>query len=175
MPDLRELANALQCLLFVSGDPLKPEEIARALGIEPAKVPEVVLELERALEGTGLMVEEVAGGYRLVTRPEYAEYVKRLKPPRKERLSRAALETLAIIAYKQPITKAEIEHIRGVRSEGPIATLLQRQLIRPVGRKKAPGKPVMYGTTEKFLELFGLRDLSELPPLDGDEKGRLSA
>ena len=147
MPDVRELANALECLLFVSGGALKPEEIATALGVEPSLVPEVVSELERALEGRGLMVEEVAGGYRLVTRPEYAEYVKRLRPPRRERLSRAALETLAIIAYKQPITRAEIEHIRGARSDGPIATLLQRQLIRPVGRKRAPGRPVMYGTT----------------------------
>lgn len=151
--------------------------MANSLRIEPGEVPEVVSELREMLEGTGLMVEEVGGGYKMVTRPEYAEYVKRLKPPKREKLSRAALETLAIVAYRQPITKAEIENLRGVRSEGPLFTLLQRQLIKPVGRKKAPGKPVMYGTTEKFLEIFGLRDLSELPPLERErrEESRLSA
>lgn len=164
-----DLANALLCLLFVSGEALKAEEIARALNIERKRVGEVASELEGRLQGTGLMLERLAQGYRLSTRPEYAEYVKRLRPPRRERLSRAALETLAIIAYRQPITRAEVERIRGVGSEGPLSTLLQHQLIRPVGRKKALGRPLMYGTTEKFLELFGLQDLSELPPLDQKE------
>jgi segregation and condensation protein B len=108
---------------------------------------------------------EVAGGYQFRTASENAEYVKALFHERPNRLSRAALETLAIIAYKQPLTKAEIEAVRGVDVDGVLSSLLNKKLIRVMGRKDVPGRPWVYGTTPQFLELFGLKDLSSLPPL----------
>jgi segregation and condensation protein B len=121
-------------------------------------------ELEQ--EGRGIRLAEVAGGYRLVTKQEYAPWVKRLdKAKSAAKLSRSALESLAIIAYKQPIVRSEIEEIRGVETSGVVRTLLERKLVRIVGRKEVPGRPIMYGTTKFFLEHFGLHDLSQLPPL----------
>ncbi len=171
MSDRRKLLNALECILFVADRALKTSEIARALKVSEGEALSLLQEFAETLRGRGLQLEEVAGGWRLSTKPEYAEYIRRLLPERRERLSKAALETLAIIAYRQPITRPEIEHLRGVRSDATLATLLQRQLIKPVGRKRTAGRPLMYATTEKFLELFGLRDLSELPPLDEEGKG----
>jgi segregation and condensation protein B len=121
-------------------------------------------ELEQ--EGRGIRLAEVAGGYRLVTKQEYAPWIKRLdKAKSAAKLSRSALESLAIIAYKQPIVRSEIEEIRGVETSGVVRTLLERKLVRIVGRKEVPGRPIMYGTTKFFLEHFGLNDLSQLPPL----------
>jgi segregation and condensation protein B len=111
------------------------------------------------------MVQEVAGGFRLATRSEAHPWIQRLQQVRPARLSRAALETLAIIAYKQPITRAEIEAIRGVAVDGVIRTLLERELIRLLGRKAEAGRPILYGTSAEFLEHFGFRDLGELPTL----------
>jgi segregation and condensation protein B len=117
--------------------------------------------------GRGLAVVEVAGGYRLVTRPELAPVLVRLQRLRlKSRLSRAAVETLAIIAYRQPISRPEIEQLRGVNADAVVTALLERRLIRVVGRKVGPGRPILYGTTREFLEHFGLRDLGELPPFE---------
>ncbi len=117
-------------------------------------------------EGRGLQLAEVAGGYRIMTKAEFAPWLKRLeKVKAPSKLSRSALESLAIIAYKQPIVRAEVEQIRGVETSGVIRTLLERKLVRIVGRKEEPGRPIMYGTTKFFLEHFGLRDLSQLPPL----------
>ena len=110
-------------------------------------------------------VEKVAGGYQFRTKVEYAPWIRRLKKVRPIRLSRAALETLAIVAYRQPVSRAEVEEIRGVDSGWVIASLMDKGLIRPVGRKSTPGRPLLYGTTKKFLEVFGLKDLKDLPTL----------
>jgi segregation and condensation protein B len=167
--EIEELSGILEALLFMAADPLPINRIVSLLGTVPR--PEVQEALIRLKEdytraGRGLHLVEFAGGYRLVTKPDYAPWIKRLekvKAPAK--LSRSALESLAIIAYKQPIVRAEIEQIRGVETSGVLRTLLERKLVRIVGRKEEPGRPIMYGTTKFFLEHFGLRDLSQLPPL----------
>ena len=179
--NLEQVQGALEALLFVSGEPLPAERMARVLGVPEAVVRDALQRLAAACRapGRGLELVEVAGGWQLVTRPEYARAVEELLRPRRQALSRAALETLAIIAYRQPVTRAEIEAIRGVQSEAGLRTLLERGLIREVGRKEAPGRPILYGTTPLFLQQFGLRDLSELPPpeqfrLDAAEPGEAS-
>ena len=119
-----------------------------------------------AQEGRGIQLVKLAGGYRLVTKPDFAPWLKRLdKAKAAQKLSRSALESLAIIAYKQPLVRAEIEEIRGVETSGVLRTLLERKLVRIVGRKEVPGRPIMYGTTKFFLEHFGLQDITQLPPL----------
>ncbi|MDN5362372.1 MAG: segregation and condensation protein [Moorella sp. (in: firmicutes)] len=162
------LRAALECLLFVAGGPLTTATLASCLGVSPADVDELAAELRKLYEqeGRGLQVRPVAGGYQMCTRPEYAPYVETLLRPELPALSRAALETLAIIAYRQPVTRGEMEYIRGVKVDGVLNTLLSRGLVQEVGRKDAPGRPVLYGTTPKFLEFFGLQDLQELPPLE---------
>jgi len=124
-------------------------------------------ELRRSYEQAdrGLQVIEVAGGYRLVTKPQYAAFVEKLRRPQRIRLSRAALETLAIIAYRQPVTAGEIEQIRGVNSSGVLHTLVERELVSASGRREGPGRPRLYVTTQKFLDVFGIASLDELPPL----------
>lgn len=164
-----ELWAIIEALLFVSQEPLSLDRVASIVGdVSREEIERALRSLQRELErpGRGLHLVEVAGGFRLVTRADYAPWVKRLekvKPAPK--LSRSALETLAIIAYRQPIVRAEIEKIRGVETSGVLRTLLERRLVRMVGRKDEPGRPIMYGTTKFFLEHFGLRHLSELPPL----------
>jgi segregation and condensation protein B len=118
-------------------------------------------------------LKEVAGGYQFRTRPEHTEWIKKLIQPRPPRLSKAALETLAIIAYKQPLIRSDIEHIRGVDCGGVIRALLERKLIRVLGRKEIPGRPLIYATTKRFLEVFDLKDLKDLPtPKEIDEMGQ---
>jgi segregation and condensation protein B len=117
-------------------------------------------------DGRGIQIVQVAGGYRLVTKQEYGPWLKRMdKAKTAQKLSRSALESLAIIAYKQPLVRSEIEEIRGVETSGVLRTLCERKLVRIVGRKDVPGRPIMYGTTKFFLEHFGLQDLTQLPPL----------
>jgi len=124
------------------------------------------LEQDLAQDNRGIQLVKLAGGYRLVTKAEYAPWLKRLdKAKAAQKLSRSALESLAIIAYKQPLVRAEIEDIRGVETSGVLRTLLERKLVRIVGRKEVPGRPIMYGTTKFFLEHFGLQDIAQLPPL----------
>ncbi|HXX56497.1 MAG TPA: SMC-Scp complex subunit ScpB, partial [Thermodesulfovibrionales bacterium] len=114
----------------------------------------------------GMLITEIANGYQMVTNIRFAPWIRKLKGSQaSSKLSMAALETLAIIAYKQPIIKAEVEQIRGVNSDGVVKTLIERRLIRIMGRKEAPGKPLLYGTTREFLQYFGLKDLTELPTL----------
>jgi segregation and condensation protein B len=167
--EIRALTGILEALLFMVADPLPINRIMALLGAVPKhEIEQALTRLKEdyAQEGRGLHLAEIAGGYRIVTKPDYAPWIKRLdkvKPPAK--LSRSALESLAIIAYKQPIVRAEIEQIRGVETSGVLRTLLERKLVRIVGRKEEPGRPIMYGTTKFFLEHFGLRDLSQLPPL----------
>jgi len=161
-----DLLGALECLLFAAADPLTPAELAEMLEVEPARVAELATELASRCAGRGLQIVQVAGGYQMCTRPEYGRFIARLHEPERFRLSRAALETLAIVAYRQPVTRPEIEAIRGVNVDGVISTLLQYRLIRECGRKDAPGRPMLYGTTEDFLQHFGLNTVRDLPELD---------
>lgn len=160
----------LEAILLASPEPLTTRRIAEVIGLDEKDAAILVADLIKAYQepGRGLYVQEMAGGYVLATRPEFAEYVEKLLQPRAKGLSHAALETLAIIAYRQPITKAEMEGIRGVKVDRSVETLMERQLIRDVGRKEAPGRPVLYGTTKEFLEYFGLKDLADLPTLSVD-------
>ena len=166
---MAELQAILEALLFVSAEPLPLPRLVAAMGqVSKGEVEEALHHLGRALdqEGRGVRLVAVAGGYRLVTKQDYAPWVKRLdKAKTAAKLSRSALESLAIIAYKQPLVRGEIEEIRGVEASGVLRTLLERKLVRIVGRKEVPGRPIMYGTTKFFLEHFGLSDLSQLPPL----------
>ncbi|MBL8075683.1 MAG: SMC-Scp complex subunit ScpB [Nitrospira sp.] len=166
---IAELQGILEALLFVSAEPLPLVRLVAAIGtVSKGEVEEALHHLGRALdqEGRGVRLVAVAGGYRLVTKQDYASWVKRLdKAKTAAKLSRSALESLAIIAYKQPLVRGEIEEIRGVETSGVLRTLLERKLVRIVGRKEVPGRPIMYGTTKFFLEHFGLSDLSQLPPL----------
>lgn len=160
------LRAALEALLFSSDQPLPLSLLAESLDTLPDEVSVALLELEADYRErqAGVGLREIAGGWLLVTAPEHAEWVGRLlRGKRKMRLSRAALETMAIIAYKQPVTKAEVEAIRGVDSSAVLATLLERNLVTIRGRSKMVGRPLLYGTTQEFLDYFGLRDLAELP------------
>ena len=158
-----ELPQIIECLLFAAGDPVPPKRLAELCEVDEAQVEEAVVELATRLEDHGLQVLRVAGGYTLGTRPEYATWVHRLRQPPAERLSAAALEVLAIIAYRQPITKPEIDQIRGVDSGSALRSLVAKRLVTTRGRKEGPGRAPLYVTTEYFLRAFGLNDLSELP------------
>ena len=165
----RELKAIVESLLFVSADPVPMERLMVALGtVSKSELRQALQSLREDFdrEGRGVQVVELAGGYQIVTRAEYAPWITRLaKAKASPKLSRSAMESLAIIAYKQPIVRSEIEQIRGVEVSGVLRTLLERKLIRMVGRKEVPGRPIMYGTTKLFLQQFGLNDLSQLPPL----------
>ena len=164
-PEEIDLLAALECLLFLAEEPLPEGELARLLEVTPAKAREIAEALQQQFEGRGLQLVKVAGGWRLCTRPAYADFIARLREPAKIRLSRPALETLAIIAYRQPITRPEIEAVRGVNVDGVITTLLSYDLVEERGRKEAPGRPMLYGTTTEFLSHFGLDKVEDLPPL----------
>lgn len=162
----QNLEAALEALLFSSDQPLTLSLLVEALDAEAAAISEALVTLGAAYaaRGAGVELREIAGGWQFVTAPEQADWVGRmLRGKRRMRLSRAALETMAIIAYKQPVTKSEVEAIRGVDSSGVLATLLERDLVTIRGRSKVVGRPLLYGTTHTFLEYFGLRELSELP------------
>ena len=162
------LKAIVESLLFASDTPLTVDKIKSVLETEDRKtIREVLTSLAEEYESGkhGFFLTEVAGGFQLRTRPEYRQWVRRLKETRPARLSRAALETLAIVAYKQPVLRSDVEYLRGVDSGGTLRTLLERRLIRVMGRKDLPGRPMIYGTTKQFLELFDFKDLSELPTL----------
>lgn len=167
-PENEELKRALESLLFITDHPLDIEQLCRITGVkDPQRVSELVAEIARDLGRGALQLIEVAGGFQMATRPAYAPYVRKLFADRMTmRLSTAALETLSIIAYKQPITRAEIEEIRGVEVIAALETLLEKRLTRVVGRKETVGRPLMYGTSMDFLRQFGLRGIEELPPLE---------
>jgi segregation and condensation protein B len=163
-----EVKSVLESLLFVADGPLTVQRFAEILdGVDKETILTLLQELQNDLEAPsrGLQLVEVAGGYQLRTAKVNADWVKKFLGGRPARMGRATLETLAIIAYRQPITKAEIESIRGVDVDGVITTLLERNLIRAVARKDVPGRPFLYGTTAEFLQLFNLNDLTELPTL----------
>lgn len=166
---LNKIKNIIECFLFVEDKPLSIEKIAQTLEVEKELVRKNLEKLQDEYEqrDTGLKIVNIANGYMLVTREEYANEIKKLKSSdSKIRLSQAALEVLSIIAYKQPITKNEIEQIRGVESSSAIKTNLKRKLIRISGRKKVPGRPLIFSTSNNFLKYFGLTDLSELPEIE---------
>jgi segregation and condensation protein B len=162
------LKPILESLIFASESALTLNNIVSILdGAERSDVRAALNELmeEYKARSGGIFIEEVAGGYRLRTNPENAPWIKRLFKTGPKRMSRASMETLSIIAYRQPVTRGELEAIRGVDSGGVLSTLLERRLIKITGRKETPGRPVVYGTTKTFLETFDLRDLSCLPTL----------
>ena len=162
--------NLVEALLLSSEEPLSLEKIAEViLFIGPAEIKKIMEELNQQYteNGHSFKIREIAGGFQVYTLPEYAPWIEKLwEKTRFQRLSKAALETLAIVAYQQPIVKAEIDRIRGVQSDSALKTLLERNLIAIQGREKAPGRPLLYQTTEKFLSHFGLNDLKELPQLE---------
>jgi len=163
---------ALEAILFASPDPVTVEQLAAILSIPASTVQGLLLELEKeyAAPERGFFLERVGGGVRLCSKPQYASYIEALgQTTRPGQLSQAALETLAIIAYRQPITRPEIEAIRGVRAESAIASLIDRGLIEEKGRSDGPGRPILYGTTQEFLIRFGLDSLASLPPLPTPE------
>lgn len=164
---LPDLLGALEAVLFASGEPVSGKQLAEILEVDRENVAELlVLEKERLEESnSGIELQEMAGGWQLVTRAAYFPYIEKLSQTVERRLSPAAMETLAIIAFRQPVTKQEIEHIRGVHAERVLSLLIERELIQEVGRKAVIGRPILYGTTDTFLRCFGLRNLKELPPL----------
>ena len=165
---MENIKAIIEALVLVAEVPLALEKICAVLEeVEKAQVHNALDELiaEYEQRQSGICLQEVAGGYQFRTRVELANWVKKLRGSKPASLSPASLETLAIVAYRQPIVKAEIESIRGVDVSAPLRGLLDKKLVRIVGRKDVPGKPMIYGTTRKFLEVFNLKDLSELPTL----------
>jgi len=165
---LSRLAGVIESLLFAAGVPVPVARLMEALdGPGRAEVQAALEELARHYQrdGRGLRLAHVAGGYQLRTPAEYGPWIRRLLRERPARLTRPMLETLAIVAYRQPCTRVEVEAVRGVDTEAVLATLTDRRLVRILGRKEAPGRPLLYGTTPEFLEVFSLPDLSALPTL----------
>jgi segregation and condensation protein B len=166
--EAEHLKSILESLLFAAGEPVSMARLQAALdGAPRAEIQQALAAMtaEYAAHNRGLRLEEVAGGYQLRTLKEHAPYVRKLLAARPPRLSRPLLETVAIIAYRQPVTRPELEQLRGVDSGGVLETLLERRLIKIAGRKEAPGRPIIYATTPEFLETFGLKDLDGLPDL----------
>jgi segregation and condensation protein B len=167
-----EPIDVVEGLLFASDAPLEAERIREVLSLDSEDEARDVVAMLRERyerESRALQITEVAGGYRMVTRPELAPWLIRLARTRtRVRLSRAALEALAIVAYKQPVSRPEVDAVRGVNSEGVLDNLLERRLVRIAGRKEAPGRPFLFETTREFLVAFGLRDLDDLPKVEGE-------
>jgi segregation and condensation protein B len=160
----------LEAVLFASGEPVAVPRLAEILDLTKPQVWDLVSQLTEALkaDNRGLMVREVGGGFQLCTKKEFDESVNQLAASKELKISNAAMETLAIIAFKQPVTRGEMEAIRGVKVDGVVNTLLEYELIAEAGRKDTIGKPIMYATTPKFLETFGLKSLEDLPQLPED-------
>lgn len=172
------MIRAAQAVIFASDAPCDEERLAAVLDLPVEEIEGLVTELSERMSESALQIVRLAGGYQMATRPRYAGYVQRLREPEPERLSPQALETLAIIAYLAPITRPEIDEIRGVNSTGSVNSLLEKGLVEISGRKDAPGRPFLLRTTAHFLSTFGLNDLSELPelsPSDADFRDRLRA
>ena len=165
-----DLKSAVEALLFASEKPLTPEEMKDAFGggVSAADIRAQVESLRKEYDeqNRGFRVYEIAGGFQLASDIRFAEILKRFYQSReKKKISQAGLETLAVIAYRQPVTRADIEAIRGVNVDGPVKTLLEKGVIRICGRKEVPGRPILYSTTQEFLEHFGLKSVQELPTL----------
>lgn len=166
-----ELKYVLEALLFASDRPLQTEEMKNAFEagqVASEDIREALLSLahDYAQQNRGFMLKEIAGGWQILTHDRFSTYLKRFYQAReKKKLSPASLETLSVVAYKQPVTKADIEFVRGVNVDGPLRTLLEKNLVKIAGRKEVPGRPLLYGTTKEFLSHFGLNSIRELPPL----------
>lgn len=166
--DRREMKSIIESLLFIWGDPLSLKDIGSILEIKEKDLEPIMNEMidEFDYNRRGIKINKIGTSYQLSTRPEHFEWIKKLYVPKTSKtLSNAAIETLSIVAYRQPITKAEIETIRGVRCDKAIETLMNRELIEERGRLDRTGRPIIYGTTPNFLKYFGLESLDELPPL----------
>ena len=162
------LPEMIECLLFAATEPLPLERIVQVLECDEAEAYRAMVELRlRYTSGRGMQIRQVAGGFQMVTHADFGDAVTRLLSAPPSRLSRAALETLSIIAYRQPITLPEVESIRGVNASGVVKTLVERGLVREAGKKETAGRPTLYATTDAFLMYFGLKDLAQLPDLDG--------
>jgi segregation and condensation protein B len=161
-----QLKQALEAVLFTSDDPLPLNKLKDVVDAKPEEVKEALAALKADYDATGraFTLEEIAGGYQLLTRPQHADIIAKLKKAKADRkLSAAALETLAIIAYKQPIKRVDLEAIRGAASGELIRALMERNLVKIAGREDVPGSPLQYGTTKDFLDTFGLKNLEDLP------------
>jgi segregation and condensation protein B len=166
--EVKEKKSLIEALLFVSGEPITLAALKSSADLPEAEIKQLLDELTaeyRERDG-GVLIVEIANGYQMVTNPSCAQWIRKFKnTSTSNKLSLPALETLAIIAYNQPIIKAEVEQIRGVNSDGVVKTLLDKRLVKIMGRKEVPGKPLLYGTTREFLQYFGLKDLTELPTI----------
>jgi segregation and condensation protein B len=159
------LRGLLEAIVFASDKPIKSAELARLASAPARQVRDILAELKETYAGRGIVLDEVAGGWIFRTHVQYAPFVRELASEKPVRLTRAQLETLAIAAYRQPITRPEIDEIRGVESGATLKLLLERDLVRILGKKDEPGRPLLYGTTSTFLEFFGLKSLKDLPTL----------
>ena len=163
-----EIPQILEAILFVAGEPVAIHDLVEALEVSELEIVRGIEEMERAFEAQnrGIAVKRYGNHLRLETRPEYAPYVERmLQPVQRQSLSQTAMETLAVIAYRQPTTKGDVEQVRGVKCDYSIQSLVNKELIMEVGRKDTLGRPILYGTTENFLSHFGLTTLEDLPPM----------
>ncbi|MGI6188513.1 MAG: SMC-Scp complex subunit ScpB [Clostridiales bacterium] len=170
--DEKEMMAVIEAILFVAGDPVSVKDISELLNIDVTETEKLMDNMRAGFESQkrGLQIIKVEDTYQLVTRPEFMDYIRQFTGINKEQsLSRACLETLTIIAYKQPVTKADIEQLRGVKCDYSIAVLMERNLIQEAGRLNAPGRPKLYCTTHTFLKSFGLSSIQDLPPLDNEE------
>lgn len=160
-----ELLAQLEALLFAAGDPVSCKRLAEIMELSEREVAALLDRLREELQqpARGVMLQEVAGGFQLTTKPVFQEALVRLGRTPPAALSPAALETLAIIAFRQPVTKAEIEQLRGVKVDSVLNTLLERDMVKELGRREAAGRPILYGTTNRFLQAFGLKSLQDLP------------
>lgn len=167
----------IEGLLFIAGEPLTVHKLTELLELDEENLLLLLEQLrdEYAKAERGIMITEVAGGYQFCTQPEIAPYIEKLYKPQPSGLSQAAMETLSIIAFKQPVTRLEIEAIRGVKIDSALHTLLERKLVKEVGRKEGLGRPIIYGTTGEFLRQFGLKDLGDLPALPRITEAELAA
>jgi segregation and condensation protein B len=171
--DERNIKSIIEGLLFAFGDPLEDKEISKVINISVKDVNKYLQEMKAEFDEQkrGIRIIKMNNFYQLATRPEHYDFIKSVVISRNQRnLSNASLETLSIIAYKQPITKMEIDEIRGVKSDKSIETLLQKKLIREMGRLDRPGKPILYGTSDEFLKFFGIECIEDLPLISELEK-----
>ncbi len=164
------LKGNIEAVLFAAGQVVSTKQLSEILSVEEEHIVLLLAEMKVEMDesGRGLTILEVAGGYQLCTKAEYAETVAMLAEVQPNRISKAAMETLAVIAFKQPITRAEIEQIRGVQVDRIVYNLLEKDLIKELGRKEVVGRPILYGTTDTFLTCFGLNSLDDLPALPED-------
>lgn len=159
----QELKNIVEALLFVSNEPLAVDKLAAICESDTETVVALLGEIQQDYAEKAVNLIEIAGGWQFLTKSEYFNYIEKLYRPKTQQISKASLETLAIIAYRQPVTRQDIEQIRGVNTDRIMAKLLEQKLIQEVGRRECPGRPILYGTTDVFLQAFGLKSLESLP------------